>query len=195
MAFEENLSSVFLRCFINQRWICQGLWDLHDRHLFYRNYRGYPGRTTSSRAPCHQVSHSSPTLVMISHLSQAHLLPLLSTHPHPHSLLFPASSGLLYPSILPRFGSFLQKKKSTTKSFSGKSYLEKGKYLSLALPAIFLSLYSFLSIFHMRSQCHSLQSPVFILPLSCSSMTNPDSLDCCLWDGSNIISLWFCHYF
>lgn len=116
MAFEKNLSSIFFRCFINQRWICQGLWDLHDRHLFYRNYRGSPGRITSSRDPWHQVSHSSPTLVMIGHLSQAHLLSLLPTHPHPHPLLVPASSGLLYPSILPRFGSFLQKKKNQQQS-------------------------------------------------------------------------------
>ena len=121
MAFEGNLSSFFLSfffllCFLNQTLTYWGLWDLNYTNLFHRNDRGHL-----------QGEHLPVAFFTISLLTFSQpgddLLSILGSSPAsspPPPLPPPALTFVLW--SLSLF------------NFSGKSYLEKWKYLSVPLP-------------------------------------------------------------
>jgi hypothetical protein len=139
MAFEGNLSSFFLSfffllCFLNQTLTYWGLWDLNYTNLFHRNDRGHL-----------QGEHLPVAFFTISLLTFSQpgddLLSILGSSPAsspppplpPPALTFVLWSLSLFSSSSNQIFSFW-KKKSPTEYFSGKSYLEKWKYLSVPLP-------------------------------------------------------------
>lgn len=188
---KKKKTSIFLWCFINQRLIYQGLWDLSYRNVFYRNYKG-------EHLPVGPLAINSPILppswwwsAIIPRLTFGLFCPSIPI-PTPYSAL-----PHLVPYILQFFLdlSLFFSKKSTTKSFSGKSYLEKRKISLLNPPAPFFSLRSFLPVPCVRSQCHSLH-PLFSTPsLGCSSVTNSITASCDLWGDSTVSSFQFFHHF